>query len=115
MTKASIRGSFCKSKKGVEVHFTMVTKIEPERVIKSLGGKAKIKIRFEQHRENMEYLQTHYAQLKEKYPDHWIAVHHRKVIATENNPERLLEMLSKVRARDVLLYYIPEREESMIL
>lgn len=93
----------------------MVARIDSYKVMESMGGKEKVDSRFRKHHEDMDFLQEHYAQLKQQYPDHWIAISRRKVIASEDNPEYLRKTLSKIRAKDALIYYIADQEDSMIL
>ncbi len=46
--------------------------------------------------ENWEFIYDHYDELLEKYPEHWIAVVDKKVVAADPDPWGLVAKLRKI-------------------
>jgi len=93
----------------------MVTKIDPTKIVRSPESKTKLRSYSEEYKRNLIYLQDHYAELMENHRNHWIGLHKGKVMISEDDPERLLERLDKIRSKDVLIYYLADPESFMIL
>jgi len=66
-------------------------------------------------RADRDYLISHYQELLGKYRHHWVVISGGKLIITESNPDRLMETLSKNKSNDMLIYYLADPEEAMII
>jgi len=64
---------------------------------------------------DLAYLQRHYDGLLEKYRNHWIMISGGKLIDTESDPDRLMERLNRSRRDDMLVYYLADPEDIMLL
>jgi len=59
---------------------------------------AEIQAGLEHFHRDVMYLQEHYEELLDRYPEHWVAVYDQSVVGVDTDPERLIEQL---RARGV--------------
>ena len=91
----------------------MVTRMKAEelRAFDSSGTKT----RFSNQGADVDYLQSHYNELLSKYQNQWIMISGGKLIGSEDNPDRLMERLSRSRRDDMLVYYLADPEEVMLL
>ncbi|MFC1915425.1 DUF5678 domain-containing protein [Chloroflexota bacterium] len=91
----------------------MVTKIK----VGELGtlNEESIRGRMKEQRADRDYLVSHYNNLIKKYPNHWVVISGGKLILSENDPDKLLETLSKTRKDDMLIYYLADPEDIMLL
>jgi len=93
----------------------MVTKIKPEELTKSVGSSAEVKRHLEHQREGIEYLQNNYSELLGKYHNKWIVIEGNELIAVEDTPKQLMKHLDELKEKDVLLYYLADPEDLLIL
>jgi len=54
---------------------------ERDRALKSLGGSSKAAAMFRRREKSFSYIQDHFDELMEQYPEHWIAVCDSAVVA----------------------------------
>ena len=54
------------------------------------------KTEFPLHNENWKFIEDNRNELMEKYPEHWIAVLDKKVVAADPNPWRFMDMLREI-------------------
>lgn len=88
----------------------MVTKMRPSDLDQVTTRK-----HIESQTADVEYLRAHYSELLEKYRNQWIVVSEGKVIAAESNPNHLMKTLNKIQSKDVLVYFLADPEEDMLL
>lgn len=74
-----------------------------------------IKARFEGQKADRDYLRTNYKELLEKYRNQWVVISGGKLIKVENDPDRLMEALRKTKTEDLLIFYLADPEDFMIL
>ena len=91
----------------------MVTRMKAEelRAFDSSGTKT----RFSNQGADVDYLQSHYNELLSKYQNQWIMISGGKLIDTESDPDRLMDRLNRSRRDDVLVYYLADPEDIMLL
>lgn len=93
----------------------MAAKVERTRMVRSPDDEVKLRSGSEQYKKNIAYLGDHYAELIKSHRNHWIGLLNSKVVISEDDPERLLKRLDKIRSKDVLVYYLADPEDLMIL
>jgi hypothetical protein len=91
----------------------MVTKMKADE-LEVLNG-SDIRSDLERQGADREYLQKHYHDLLRKYRNQWVVISGGKLIKSENNPDRLLEALSRAPKKDMLVFYLADPEEFMLL
>ena len=91
----------------------MVTKMKARELRAFYGGG--VKPRVINQRTDVDYLQSHYNELLSKYLNHWVIISRGKLIDIENDPDRLMKKLSRSRRKDMLVYYLADPEEVMLL
>jgi hypothetical protein len=91
----------------------MVTKIN-EKELKAINSKD-VKVRMEGQRADRNYLRNNYQNLLKKYRNQWIVISGGKLIKAESNPDRLLTALDKSKKADMLVFYLADPEDFMIL
>ena len=74
-----------------------------------------IRTRFEGQKADRDYLRGHYDSLLNKYRNQWIVISGGKLIKSEKNPDRLIEHLSKTKEGHLLVFYLADPEEFMLL
>lgn len=91
----------------------MVTKpkVEEQGTLNEEGIRGRLK----GQKADRDYLVSHYENLIKKYPNHWVVISGGKLILSENNPDKLLETLSETRKGDMLVYYLADPEDIMLL
>lgn len=75
----------------------------------------RIRGRMKGQRADRDYLTSHYRELLGKHPNHWVVISGGKLIKSESNPDRLLEILSGTKREDMLVFFLADPEEGMIL
>ena len=91
----------------------MVTKMSAKE-LRAFGGSS-AKTRLSNQRADVDYLQSHFSELLDKYRNQWIMISGGKLIGSEANPDRLMERLDRSRRDDMLVYYLDDPEEVMLL
>jgi hypothetical protein len=91
----------------------MVTRIKEEE-LKSLDIDG-IRERMKCQRANRDYLRSNYRDLLKRYRNQWVVISGGQLINVENNPDRLLKTLDKTKKDDMLVYYLADPEDFMIL
>ena len=90
---------------------------ETDKLIEELGGKEKFLAEFERHRKDFEFLNSHCKELKEKYPDYWVAVHYEKVVDVNKDFFTLLSELAKegVPRNEAIIWFLDTNPKPLIL
>ena len=91
----------------------MATKMKA-RELRALDSSS-ISSRMEMQRADRDYLISHYQDFLSKYRNQWVIISEGKFIKSESDPDRLLEELSKTKLKGMLVYYIADPEEVMLL
>ena len=91
----------------------MATKMKAEE-LKALDRNS-IRDRIAMQRADNAYLESHYEDLLRKHQNQWIIISEGKLVKTERDPERLFETLSKSNRKGMLVYYIADPKEIMLL
>ena len=91
----------------------MVTKMKEEE-IKTIDT-GNIKARMEGQKADRDYLHTNYDDLLNRYRNRWIVISGGKLIKVEEDPDRLIKTLSKLQKEDMLVYYLSDPKELLIL
>jgi thymidylate kinase len=91
----------------------MVTKIgEAElRGVKS----GEIKARMQEQKANRDFLRTHYQDLLEKYRNHWVVISGGQLAEVEDDPDKLVKVLNDTRESNMLVFYLADPEDFMLL
>ena len=92
----------------------MVTKMKPKEMPK-IGDLNRIRDLFNYQRADIDYLQGHYSELLAKYQNQWVMISKGKVIGTESNPDELVKTLNKTGKKDILVYFLADPDEAMLL
>ena len=71
--------------------------------------------RMEGQRADRDYLRSNYQDLLSKHRNQWVVISGGKLIKSEDNPDRLLESLSRTKREDMLVFYLADPEEFMLL
>jgi thymidylate kinase len=66
-------------------------------------------------KQNLDYIQNHYQELKAKYRNRWIVISSRGVVMSADDPCQLLLQLKKMKQKNTFTYYMSDPEEFMIL
>lgn len=74
-----------------------------------------IRSRITMQRADSAYLESHYEDLLRKHQNQWVIISEGKLVKTERDPDRLLETLSKTKRKGLLVYYIHDPEEVLLL
>ncbi len=91
----------------------MVTKIKAGE-LQALNEES-IRGRMKGQKADRDYLVSHYEDLIKQYPNHWVVISEGKLILSENDADKLLDTLSKTRKDDMLIYYLADPEDIMLL
>lgn len=93
----------------------MVTKMKEEEIKVIEDGN--IRSHMEWQRANRDYLRSNYQDLLRKHRNQWVVISGGKLIKSERNPDRLLEALalSKTKRTDMLVFYLADPEDFMLL
>jgi hypothetical protein len=74
-----------------------------------------ISVRMEGQKADRDYLRTNYNDLLNSYRNQWVVISGGKLIKAEGNPERLLKTLGEINKEDMLIFYMADPEDFMIL
>ncbi len=74
-----------------------------------------IRSRISMQRADSAYLESHYEGLLRKHLNRWVIISEGKFVKSERDPERLFETLSKSKRKGMLVYYIADPKEIMLL
>ncbi len=74
-----------------------------------------IRSRITMQRADSAYLESHYEDLLRKHRNRWVIISEGKLVKTERDPDRLLETLSKTKGKGLLVYYVHDPGEVMLL
>jgi len=91
----------------------MATKMKAEELQALDSGS--IRSRIAKQRAESTYLESHYEDLLRKHRNRWVIISGGKLVKTERDPERLFETLSKSKRAGMLVYYIADPKEVMLL
>ena len=91
----------------------MATKMKAEE-LEALDGN-RIRSRIAMQRADSAYLESHYEDLLRKHQNQWIIISEGKLVKYERDPDRLLETLSKTKRKGMLVYYVHDPGEVMLL
>ena len=91
----------------------MATKMKAEE-LEALDGNS-IRSRLTMQRADSAYLESHYEDLLRKHRNQWVIISEGKFVKSERDPERLFETLSKSKRKGMLVYYIADPKEVMLL
>ena len=91
----------------------MATKMKAEE-LEALDSDS-IRSRITMQRADGAYLESHYQDFLSRYRHQWVIISEGKFIKAESDPDRLLDDLSKTKLKGVLVYYIADPEEVMLL
>ena len=91
----------------------MATKMKVEE-LEALDSNS-IRSRIAMQRADSAYLESHYEDLLRKHRNQWVIISEGKLIKTERDPDRLLETLSKFKRTGLLVYYIHDPGEVLLL
>jgi len=91
----------------------MVTKMKEEE-IKAIDIRG-FKARMAKQKADRDYLRTNYYDLLNKYRNQWVIISGGKLIKAERNPDRLMDTLSETKKDDMLVFYLADPEDFMIL
>ena len=91
----------------------MVTKMGEEE-LKAYEGKG-IGVRMEGQKADRDYLRTNYYDLLNSYRNQWVVISGGKLIKAEGNPDRLLKTLGEINKEDMLIFFMADPEDFMIL
>jgi hypothetical protein len=71
----------------------------------------------ERFRDDALYVDEHRDELLQRYPESWVAVLHRQVVADDRDPKRLLKKLEKKGIAPGRVYraHLSNKEELLIL
>lgn len=85
-------------------------RVEENQDIGSLGLLSKIE-------EDNKWLQQHYNELQEKYPNRFVAIHNKKVVATAKEMDEIIKTVKKegLDPASMLIEPIPEKGLTFIL
>lgn len=82
--------------------------------LEALDG-VNIRSRIRAQRADSDYLIDHYRELLSKYRNQWVIISGGRLVKSERDPERLLDTLSKTRRKGMLVHYLADPEEVMLL
>ena len=91
----------------------MVTKMKPGDIARF--DKGTIRDLLDLQQANVDYFKSHYTELRNKYPNHWVVISAGNLAAVENNPRELLKVLEKLGGKDSLVFFLADPEEPMLL
>ena len=91
----------------------MVTKMGQEE-IKAIDG-GDIGVSMAGQKADRDYLRTNYHDLLNSYRNQWVVISGGKLIKAEGNPDRLLKALGEINKEDMLIFYMADPEDFMIL
>ncbi len=91
----------------------MATKMKA-RELRALDGD-RIRERMQGQRADRVYLTSHYRELLEKYQNQWVVISGGKLVKIESDPTQLVETLSGTRREDMLVFFLADPEETLIL
>jgi hypothetical protein len=91
----------------------MVTKMGEEE-IKAIDS-GDIGVRMAGQKADRDYLRTNYHDLLSSYRNQWVVISGGKLLKAEGNPDRLLKTLGEINKDDVLIFYMADPEDFMIL
>ena len=74
-----------------------------------------IRSRITMQRADSAYLESHYEDLLRRHRNQWVIISEGKLVKTERDPDRLLETLSKTKGKGLLVYYVHDPGEIMLL
>ena len=75
----------------------------------------KIRGRIKEQGADRDYLTSHYHELLGKYRNQWVVISGGKLVKAEKNATRLIETISKSRREDMLVFFLADPEETLML
>lgn len=68
-------------------------------------------------KKEIDYYQAHHDELLEQYPEEWVAIFNRAVVAADSEPEKLLATLREkgVPVERALVEHLTRHEDTLIL
>ncbi len=71
----------------------------------------------ERYRADARYFEAHRQDLLARYPDHWVAIYHSRVVATARRLPALLEKLDRQRLprSEVFIEHLAAQDDVLIL
>ncbi len=91
----------------------MVVKIKEEE-LKTIDSDG-FKERMNRQKANRDYLRINYRDLLKKYRNQWVVISGGKLIEATDNSNGLVDTLGKFKTDDMLIYYLADPEDFMIL
>jgi hypothetical protein len=91
----------------------MVIRMAEEEI--KAAGSGNIKVRMKGQKADRDFLLSNYHDLLGKYRNQWVIIGGGKLLKVEKNPDTLVKSLGKIKSEDMLVYYLADPEDFMLL